>query len=86
MTPELKQQIEDDMKLAQLMADIATAEGVLALTARLIDYMRLIEESQAELEYKATQLKNKCRVLKDYYQLGKQRHKELSILEYSASK
>lgn len=86
MNEELKKQLEIDTELAKSIAEIKTSQEITALVIRLVSYLELLEQAQADSEYRAKKFKNKIKTLMEYIRVGKDRARTLSIIEHEVSK
>lgn len=79
MNQKVLQEMQSDIDLAKDLAALNTPEEMRALVNRMLGYLDLVDQSRAEHEFKASQLKGKKEVLKGYIQNLKQAATEASI-------
>jgi hypothetical protein len=86
MNPEILQQMQSDIEFVKNLSDINTPEEMRSMVNKMLGYLDLIDQTRAEYEYKATQLKGKKEVLKGYIQNLKQQATEASISRSQVNK
>ncbi len=83
---ELKQRIEERVKIAETLSTIELSEQVVDLAAKRRKHSHEARKLQTEYENQAALLKGEVTTINGYYKLAKGRATSLSIIEHEETK